>query len=59
MDAAAAGNVPGNAGRPILTDEEWEAIAKRFLSEHQPVTSTADDRFFIGWTASQAWWEAD
>jgi hypothetical protein len=59
MDAPAAGNVSGNAASPILTDEEWKAISERFLSEHEPLTAAADGRFFIGWTASRAWWEDD
>ncbi len=59
MDAAAAENAFGNAVSPILTDEEWKAISERFLSEHDPLTAAGDGRFFVGWTASRAWWEDD
>jgi hypothetical protein len=59
MDASAAGHVHGGAMSPVLSDEEWKAVADRFLSEHDPLSASEGERFFIGWTAPRAWWEAE
>lgn len=58
MDAHAAGSAPCDA-QALLSDEDWSALERRFLSEHTALTFQDEDLLFLGWTASRAWWEAD
>jgi hypothetical protein len=57
MDAHAAGSAHSDAPN-LLSDEDWSAIALRFVSEHTALSVRDADLFFLGWTAPRAWWEA-
>jgi hypothetical protein len=58
MDAHAVGSAHSDAP-DLLSDEDWTAIARRFLSEHTALSVRNGDLLFLGWTAPRAWWEAD
>jgi hypothetical protein len=60
MDAAAAGNAHSDApAPPLLNDEQWSRMERRFLTEHTPLTVVEGDLLFLGWTSPRAWWEEE
>jgi hypothetical protein len=44
---------------PLLNDEQWSRMERRFLTEHTPLTVVEGELLFLGWTSPRAWWEEE